>query len=129
MFPAFVTVLVFALIGPPAGAMTLGFSVAIMNIASIEGGAHLFIAAILLSPFGYLAGGVQALFVGVITGAAVGSRGHAPLWLTLGAALMTALVYIWYKADDWYLSTLMVLAHLVPASICWWIVRRLIPQT
>ncbi|MHB2267491.1 hypothetical protein [Aliihoeflea sp. PC F10.4] len=128
MFPAFLTILVFVLIGPPAGAMVLGFSVALLNIASIQGGPHLFMAAIFLSPFGYLAGGLQALLVGGITGTAIGLRGYAPLWLPLGAAFLTAIIYVWYKNDDWYVSALMMLAHLIPAGICWLIVRRLIPR-
>lgn len=130
---AFAVVAVFALIGPLVGALVFGVLVGIVTFvedagagfASVSTGAGIFLAAVAFYPLAYLVGGVQALFVGLVTAvAAWRSSGDVPWWIPLTAALAAGGLVASRNHESWAMTAILLAVHILPALACWALLRR-----
>ncbi len=99
-------VAIFVLAGPLVGALAFGVFFALFAFADDPeiGLAFVYLAGAFF-PLAYLAGGMQALAVGIVTAAAAWRSGSAPLRVTLAAALGMTFV--------------LIAVHAVSAWACW----------
>lgn len=128
------TFLVFLMVGPPIGGIVFAVSMALLpswsGVPHAEGSelsgqlsVGLFLGLFAI-PFSYLVGGLQAAAMGLGHAVYGWFRGRPPLWL---AALLAAVVFagslISGMADASELFFPMLLVHVIPAFLCWLIVR------
>jgi hypothetical protein len=130
--PLLATFLTCVLLGPPVGALglILAMSIRISNLTYDDLGRSLFtylgtvlISSILIIPFSFLSGGLSAIFSGLAMVAYGWSKGEPPLWFAIAVALIASLVLVSVQNDTWH-SGEIVMAHVLPAIVCWLVFRR-----
>jgi len=132
----FVTVLTFVALGPPIGALIIlllrewlpGFAdfpfiippgIGLSNPVSI-------LLGLVYFGLSYFAGGLQALVTGVAVAAHGMWWGKIPLVVPVAAAaLVFAASYVLLWSELPRTVPTMLVVHLVPAALCWFITRRL----
>jgi hypothetical protein len=129
---ALVALLTFAIAGPPIGGVLMAVAVAtIAPLAAPDAGIGLgdiWWLAGLAVPYSYLAGGLQALGVGLACAAWILLRGGLPFAVPLAAALIAGAMHVARSAEDPTVSVLLLAAHVMAAATCWSIARRLLPR-
>jgi hypothetical protein len=135
---ALFTLLIFALLGPPAGAFAYSIGRAILNFAAggpLELGSILSQGMALAYPASYFAGFVPAVVAGGLIAIVVWLKGRAEYRRSCLITLAGALVGAWYaqrglatrlKSDDLpYLYAGFISVSLASGSVCWWIANAL----
>lgn len=118
-------VAIFVLAGPLVGALAFGVFFALFAFADDpEIGLAFVYLAVAFFPLVYLAGGMQALAVGIVTAAAAWRSGRAPLRVTLAAALAVGAVVASRSHEDWGTTFVLLAVHAVSAWACWLLVCR-----
>lgn len=107
-------VAIFVLAGPLVGALAFGVFFALFAFADDPEIGLAFV---------YLAGGMQALAVGIVTAAAAWRSGQAPLRVTLAAALAVGAVVASRSHEDWGTTFALIAVHAVSAWACWLLAR------
>ena len=134
---AVATVLTFLALGPLLGAIVL-----VLLLTAVPGlalpspentglGTTIAVSlgvALFAVPFAYILGGLQALFCGVVLAAYGWMKGRPPLWIGLISCLLAYAVSYSIDifgtfADTNNIALVMVITHLVPAILCWLLVR------
>lgn len=119
-------------LGPPIGGIifTLGvtFSAKTDGVPAGAGLADKMLSALFVGlfavPFSYILGGVQAAATGLAFAGYGWLRGRPPLWFAAATALVVyAGAYLSGMANNQDVAALFVVTHLVPAFLCWLIVR------
>jgi hypothetical protein len=82
------TVLVFMILGPPIGAVTLAVLLAPLSRERLLGGLLVLILA------GYVLGGAQALLVGLVAAVTLDPYGGVKLWPVLAVSLLTGAAFL-----------------------------------
>ena len=115
-------VLVFALAGPPIGALVAWLTMGLPSLVSP-------VPFILGS---WQEGGVLALGVGIVTALAAQfgnlGRGYRAWWVPVGAALAVSAAFILLTTDAaaWpRVAGVLVPPAVVASLVCWWVTRRL----
>ena len=131
---ALLTLVAFALLGPPSGAFVYAIGRVILIYASggpMELGSILSQGMALAYPVSYFAGLVPAAVTGALVAIAVWSNGRAGLRLSSLFAVLGALAGAWYAqrglaaklkpGDVPYLYAGFLLVSLASAAVCWWV--------
>lgn len=131
---ALLTLVVFAALGPPAGAFAFVFGRVLLEYASggnLELGSIFSQGMALAYPASYFAGLVPAATTGVLVALPVWSKGRASLRLSLLCAVVGAVAGAWYAqrglaaklkpGDIPYLYAGFIIISLVSAAVCWWV--------
>ena len=116
-------VLIFLLTAVPGLALPSPQNTGLGTTVAVSLGVALFAV-----PFAYILGGLQALFCGLVLAAYGWLKGRPPLWVGLIASLLAFIASYSIDifgtfADSNHIALVLLITHLVPAILCWFIVQ------
>ncbi len=126
---ALLVVLVFAVLGPPVGALAFGVMVAAAApfFAPDDGlGLLVLYGVVLLLPVAWMVGGLQAVLTGAATALWSWRHGAVPLRIPLIAACVLAAISVARSGETLDVAVLLFAAHPVAAAASWLVCARLL---